>query len=365
MTIVGVDLLPYLVPLVTPLTTARGTLTRRVGCVVRLRTDDGRVALGDAAPHPHDGEKGLPRLCSALGEATRWLRGASVARADELIDAAVRLGGAVGMGIDLALHDLLARVRAVAVAELLGGVRCDVTASALLAGDDEVAAARVAAAAGYQTVKLKADADPRTLRARMEAIRAAAPTLALRVDPNGAWSADDACATIAALPPRALELLEQPLVADDLDGLAQVRSLARTRGIRIAADEAVTGPDAVRRIAERGAADVVVVKLVQVGGLRRALETVAAARSAGLGVVVTTGLDTGVATAAALHLAAVVEHGTASADRLAHGVATGALLATDVVTEPIVPAACMALPDAPGLGVTLDPRSSAWLREAA
>jgi len=364
-TIVGVDLLPYAVPLATPLATARGTLARRVGCVVRLRTDDGHVALGDAAPHPHDGEDALPRLRSALGEATRWLCGASIARADELIDVATRLGGAVAMGIDLALHDLLARVRGVAVAELLGGARCDVDASALLAGDDEIAAARAAAAAGYETVKLKAGADRRTLAARVRAIRDAVPTVALRIDPNGAWSADDACATVAALAPRALELLEQPVAAGDLDGLARVRSLAQTRGIRIAADEAVTGPEAVRRIAALGAADVVVVKLVQVGGLRRALETVAAARSAALGVMVTTGLDAGVATAAALHLAAVVQHLTPAAERLAHGVATGALLATDLVDAPIVPAPRMPLPDGAGLGVTLDPRSSAWLREAA
>lgn len=354
MTIVALDVLPYALPLAVPLVTARGTLCRRAGCLVRLRAADGSLGIGDAAPHPHDGERGIGALRAELAGAARWLVGASLDKDDELLDAAGRLGGAAAMGVDVALHDLLARRRGLALVELLGGSRRPVAASALL-GADPVRDAQRAAVEGYTAAKLKVAADPRALTATVDAIRRAAPDLTLRLDANGAWSAQDACAVVEALPPLGIAWLEQPVAAWDLGALGRVREVARARGLRIAADEAVTGPDAVRRIAAARAADVVVLKLVQVGGLRRALATAEVARAAGIDVVVTTGLDTGFGTAAALHLAAALQaRACAGAAPLAAGVATSALLPRDVVRERIVPGPAMALPHGPGLGVTLD-----------
>ncbi len=71
---------------------------------------------------------------------------------------------------------------------------------------------------------------------------------------------------------------------------------------------------------------------------------------AGASVVVTTTIDTGIGTAAALHLAATLPPGGPAC-----GLATGSLLAADLITRPLV-ARCgrMELPDGPGLGVELD-----------
>jgi len=355
MRIVAAEVLPYALPLATRLETARGAITHRAGCILRLRAEDGSLGIGDAAPHPHDVARSSGALRDALAAEARWLVGARLAHADRLVAAASRLGRAAASGIDLALRDLCARVRGESLVELLGGARREVVASALL-GEDPAADARAALAAGFRVAKLKAPADPHALPALVDAIRGAAPGLALRIDANGAWGADLACAALAGLPRDGIEWLEQPVPAWDLDALARVRDAAQGRGLRIAADEAVTGPEAVRRIASARAADVVVLKLVQVGGLRRALAAAEVAAASGLDVAVTTAIDSGVGTAAALHLAAVLQARPAVGGGAppAAGVATGGLLARDLLREPLVPRARMALPAGPGLGVVLD-----------
>lgn len=360
MTIVEVDVLPYAVPLAEPLVTARGVVRRRGGFVIRLRSDRGEAGLGEAAPHPHAGDGALNELRAELAVATRWLVGASVDRLDDLLSAVGRLGGAAAMGIDLALHDLVARARAMAVAELLGGTRCTLATSALLVGD-AVADALAAVAGGHRAAKLKASGEPGDCLRTVAAVRRAAPGLGLRIDANGVWDDERALHFVRQVPAAGIEWIEQPVVTGDLAALARVRAVARTRGIPIAADEAVTGAEAVHGLAAAAAADVLVLKLVQVGGLRRAMTTARAARAARLRTVVTTAIESSIGTAAALHLAAALR-ATSGGHELAPpaaGIATAHLLARDIVLRPIGSAASMTVPAGPGLGVDLDERALA------
>src|SRR5207302_2008088 len=132
-----------------------------------------------------------------------------------------------------------------------------------------------------------------------------------------------------------------------LTGMARVRAAVRTL---IAADESVRGLQEAQRVMAAGAADVLVVKPMLAGGLRPALDIIQAAAAAGLGVVVTTTIDSGVGVAAALHLAA-----TLSQPALACGLATGMLLTGTLVTQPpAVQDSRMALPRRAGMGVALD-----------
>jgi L-alanine-DL-glutamate epimerase-like enolase superfamily enzyme len=347
-TIRRVELVRFALPLVRPLATSRGPITRREGFVVLLHGRDGHVGIGEATPHP-TAAASVDGLGHTLRDAARDLAGADVDRARELVERVVPRDRAAACGLDMALYDLAGRATGRSVAALLGGVRrAVVPASALLDGDTGTAlaaSARAAVAEGYMAAKLKIGPDVEASLERLDAVRAAAPALPLRADANGAWP--DA----AHLVPYRLDWLEQP--ATDVAGLAA----ARRAGIRIAADESVDGPDAVDHLV--GAADVVVLKLVQVGGLGRALQTATAAHRAGLAVTATTALDTSIATAAVLHLAA-----TLPAALPPCGVATTAVLAGDLVREPLRPAPTMPVPAGPGLGVRLDPVALARWRIA-
>jgi O-succinylbenzoate synthase len=125
-----------------------------------------------------------------------------------------------------------------------------------------------------------------------------------------------------------LEYAEQPV--PDIDGLAEVRRRLRSAGIpvQIAADESVRKEDDPLKVARAGAADLIVVKVAPLGGVRRALSIVA---QAGMPAVVSSALDTSVGIRAGLALAAALPELP-----YACGLGTVSLLAGDVTVDPLV-----------------------------
>lgn len=259
---------------------------------------------------------------------------------------------AASCACDLAWHDLLGQARGLPAARLLGGDATRVPVNATIGGNIPAAAAtaaREAVAAGFDCIKLKVAVGTHADDvARVAAVRdAIGPRTRLRLDANGGWTPNAAIAAIARLERYDLELVEQPTPADDLVGLARVRRAAATP---IAADEAVRDLDSARRIAALGAADLLVIKPMVVGGLRAGKAILDLAASAGLGALVTTTVDFGIGIAGALHLAACL------APPARHcGLATANLLVTDLTHgQPPVRDGAMPVPTTPGLGVTVD-----------
>jgi L-alanine-DL-glutamate epimerase-like enolase superfamily enzyme len=357
-TIAAVRLRSFAIPLRRPLATAYGTIERRRGVLVEIIDGEGRRGLGEATPHPAAAPAVLGAVRDDLRSAVQWLTGADPSRLEDLLRAVSRLRAPAAMAIDMALHDLVGVASGRAVVDLLGGARrAVVRASTLLTDDDDTAcaaAARDALANGFIAAKTKIGPGIDGAVSRVAAIRRAAPALALRCDANGAWDGGTATAVARRLAPLDVAWLEQPVAGDDLSGLDQVR---RCGGVAVAADEAVTGAGAIPCLA--GAADVAVVKLVQVGGLAAARATAASAAAHGMRVTVTTGLEAGIARTAALHLAAALPAPLEDC-----GLATGSLLAGDLLRDAPGDGPLMSLPALPGLGVELDPEAVArWCLE--
>jgi len=177
--------------------------------------------------------------------------------------------------------------------------------------------------AGYDCVKVKVGSGDDI--GRVKAVRdAVGPRCLLRLDANGAWELEEATARVAALARFDLELVEQPVAT--LEDLARLR---RRVDVPLAADESVRGLDDARRLARLEAADMVMVKVQPLGGVRKALEVVEAAGVAG---VVSSMLETSVGLAAGLALAACLPE-----LQYACGLATAGLLAADVTSDPLVP----------------------------
>src|SRR6478735_7925816 len=181
-------------------------------------------------------------------------------------------------------------------------------------------------------VKVKVAEPGQTLdddNARVAAVRAALPDAAIRVDANGGWDVPTAVEALTRLAAVGLEYAEQPV--PDIAGLAEVRRRLRAAGVPvlIAADESVRKEDDPLKVARAGAADLIVVKVAPLGGVRRALEIVAAA---GLPAVVSSALDTSVGIRAGLALAASLPDLP-----YACGLGTVSLLAADVTRDSLVP----------------------------
>ena len=162
--------------------------------------------------------------------------------------------------------------------------------------------------------------------ARVEAVRdALGPDGAIRVDANGAWDVDAAAGRLRELDRAVgLEYAEQP--CPTLDDLATLR---RRVDVRIAVDEGVRRSVDPRRVDLREAADVVVLKVQPLGGVRAALEV---AEAHGLPCVVSSALESSVGISAGVALAAALPELP-----FACGLATVALFTDDVTTAPLLP----------------------------
>lgn len=161
--------------------------------------------------------------------------------------------------------------------------------------------------------------------ARVAAVREAlGPEGKLRIDVNAQWSVDEAVSRLDRLAAFDLEYVEQPVAT--VDELVDLRGRV---DVLIAADEAVRTAVDPMEVVERGGADLLVLKVQPLGGVRRTLDLAA---RAGLPVVISSALETSVGLAAGLAAAAALPDLP-----YACGLATGALLEGDVTAHPIRP----------------------------
>src|SRR3954447_7409535 len=191
-------------------------------------------------------------------------------------------------------------------------------------------ASRGAREGGCATAKVKVAEPGQSLaddEARVEAVRdALGPSGRVRVDANGAWSVDDAGMAVKALDTAGsgLEYVEQPCAT--VEELAAVR---RRVEVPIAADESIRRAADPYRVRDLEAADVAVLKVQPLGGVRACLRI---AEDIGLPVVVSSALETSVGIAAGVALAAALPELP-----FACGLATGQLLTEDVTGNPLLP----------------------------
>lgn len=344
----------FSLPLERPLGTADGEIASREGFLVGLEVsaDSGTIlGVGEATPLPGWTE-GIEDCAATLyNPPGRWEASAGTRPAGTLPQTP-----AARHGCRLARLDAAARAEDRSLAALLAD-RAEFPAPAesvpvnATVGDgtvsDTVAAAREAADAGFDCLKIKVGA--RSLSVDVERIRAVreAVDATLRVDANGAWDGESARDAVDAFASLGVAYVEQPVAADEL---AELRSL-RSRGVAIAADEAVVehGIDA---LLDADAADVAVLKPMVLGGPDAAVEAARRLRENGVDPVVTTTIDGAVARAAAVHVAAAVP------DIRACGLATGGLLEADFEPDPVpVNAGRIGVPGGPGnVGDVFDAR---------
>ena len=178
---------------------------------------------------------------------------------------------------------------------------------------------------GARTAKVKVAESGQSLAddvARVNAVRALVPTV--RVDANGGWSVGEAVAAAEALTADGpLEYLEQPCAT-----VPELAELRRRVDVPIAADESIRKADDPLRVVREGAADVAVLKVAPLGGVRKLLEIAAQIE---IPIVVSSALDSAVGIGHGLLAAAALPE-----LRHACGLGTGGLFVDDVA-KPVAP----------------------------
>ena len=352
-----VEIFGVAIPLVGPgFKNAYVTKKAQKSALVRLTAADGSVGLGNIDPSPGYStetiEQSLDALRSTLAKAVQGHDAGNPHRVAEAMDVALEGFLDAKAAIEMACVDLTARRLGIPVHQYLGGALVDrVRFSAWLGLEPpEVAAAeaRKWLDRGFRSAKIKVGGNVDADRDRLEAVReAVGPEMKLRADANAGYSVEDAIRLGKLLEPFDLQLLEQPVAADDLDGMRKVR---RAIGVKVMADESITDHASLVDVIRADCADIVKLKVMKQGGFltcRRMLET---ASAAGLGVVIGHGFGLGVNTVAEIMLAAT------SRSVLEGLECVGPLkTADDIVTAKLdLARGEIALPGGPGLGVELD-----------
>jgi L-alanine-DL-glutamate epimerase-like enolase superfamily enzyme len=256
-------------------------------------------------------------------------------------------------GVEMAMYDLIGKLKGMPVYQLLGGKRRDriPLSHSISMGTVEERLAQVAehVAAGFRTVKVKVGIDFEQDLAAVRRIRERfGPELGIRVDANMGWRDEKTLLVVAEQLARLGVLsIEQPFAPYELERLA---SLRRRCPLPIVLDESVWDPvDALKAI-EADAGDIFNVYVSESGGLNKSMQIANLCDTAGVGFCIGSMPEFGIGTAAELHLGI-------AAPRIDHpsDVIGNLYFEDDIITEtlPVRDGFAYAV-DRPGLGVSLD-----------
>jgi muconate cycloisomerase len=256
-------------------------------------------------------------------------------------------------GIEMALWDIVGKALCTPIYKLLGGKvrdRIPLSYSVPFGRPEEMADyALERVRAGHRTIMVKVgNEDVSDIAAVRQVREAIGPDIKLRVDGNMGWStAKHAIRMIRAMQPWNLELVEQPLPAHDLDGMAEVR---RAIDVPLMADESVRNPRSAMAVIRHGAADIVNVYVTEAGGLLNAQRIFAMCEAAGISCMIGSMPELGIGTAAQIHLGVAMTNLGPDSD------ACGVLYhSEDLLKTPLrIENGFSYAPEEPGLGVEVD-----------
>ena len=346
-----------------PVTMAGETVVRADNVFVRVETDGGAVGWGEAASAPTMTGETTASMIAAVVHMRRTLIGHA---ADDFpvvsaaMDDAMYGNNGAKAAIEIALHDAVARAAGRPLHALFGGRRRSrMSVLAVIGSTDQAADLREARerwAAGYRAFKIKVGlASPGADAARTLAVCRLLKTQSetqnepcvVSADANQGFSVDEALRYVAGLADCGLDFFEQPVRAENLDGMALVAAASK---VPIGADEGIHSLRDIERHHAQGAAAGVSLKAIKLGGLRALYEACHLCDRLGMKVNISckTG-ESSVASAAALHLAA-------AAPALAWGLTlTSSGLAEDVARESLrIEGGHVVVPEGIGLGIEID-----------
>jgi glucarate dehydratase len=252
--------------------------------------------------------------------------------------------------VEMALWDALGKQAGLPLHALWGGrYRSEVEASAYVFVKDPEAMKRTIGGfleRGFRTFKVKIGVDEASDISIVETARRAIGDLPLRADVNGAWTPGTARRQLEKLRGYDLAYVEQPLELDDLIGHAELRKVIP---VPVALDESAYTLADVGNIVRLGAADVVLLDPHEAGGVWQVIKQAAICEAAGIPVTLHSGGELALSQAAYVHLAASIPNMSLAIDTERD------YLAADIAPDgPALKDGRFAVPDAPGLGVTVD-----------
>jgi L-Ala-D/L-Glu epimerase len=320
-----------------PFIIARGGRSEYQVVWVRVADSDGTEGWGEAYPSSYYGES-LEGVQAALRRVARELPADpfDLEGAERQLARLIPESAATRAALSEAYHDLVGKRLGVPLWNLWGLDANKTPQSSFTIGIDEPDKMRqkVTEAAAYPVLKIKlgTDRDEAILRTIRDAT-----DKPIRVDANAAWDQAKALRMLPILKEYGVELLEQPLPPEDLDGLAAVCAAS---DIPVVVDESCLVATDIPKLA--GKVDGINIKLAKCGSLREALRMIATARAHGMKVMVGCMIETSIAITAAAHFTPLVDFADLDG---------AALTVDDPFAGATIDGGRIRLPNGPGLGV--------------
>jgi o-succinylbenzoate synthase len=298
------------VPLKTPFKTALRTVDAVEDIVVMINTDSGHVGYGEApATAVITGDTHGSIIEAIRHYISPRLVGADIADLNHithLIQSSMEKNTSAKAAVEIAVYDLFGQLYGAPLYRLLGGGDPVITTDITISVDtiDKMVADSISAVErGFDSLKIKVGKDIGVDIDRVKAIYAAVEGRALlRLDANQGWTAKQAVYALNLLEDAGvrLELVEQPVKAQDLDGMKYVTERVQTP---IMADESVFGPTEVVELIRMRAADIINIKLMKTAGLSNAIRIADICAMYQVECMIGCMLETSISVAAAVHLA--------------------------------------------------------------
>ncbi|WP_368563349.1 dipeptide epimerase [Pseudoxanthomonas sp. UTMC 1351] len=298
------------VPLKTPFKTALRTVDTVEDIVVIMHTDSGHVGYGEAPATAVITGDTHGSIIEAISKVIRpRLIGQEIANLNhitQLIQTSLERNFSAKAAVEIAVYDLFGQLYGAPLYKILGGGDPVITTDITISVDyiDKMVADSISAVErGFESLKIKVGKDIGLDIERVKAIYSAVEGRALlRLDANQGWTAKQAVFAMNNLEEAGvvLELLEQPVKAQDIAGLKYVTDRVHTP---VMADESVFGPTEVIDLIKMRAADIINIKLMKTGGISNAIRIADIASLYGVECMIGCMIETSISVAAAVHVA--------------------------------------------------------------
>jgi len=269
-----------------PFRIAPSTSLESHNIIVKITTDSEIMGIGESSPSKRVTHETPQTVIATLDKIAPHLIGMDPLRIEQIteeMDQMLAENSSAKAAIDMALHDIMGKTAAKPLFKLLGGFRETVLTDLTLGikkseemAEDAVRAVR----RGFKALKVKVGVDPEEDFERVREIREAVGSdIAIRLDANQGWTVPQAIKVLKRLEPFNIECAEQPIIADDIKGLAEIR---KSTSIPVMADESVHSPEDALNLIRQDAVDLINIKLMKSGGIHKARKIAAVAEAAGV-----------------------------------------------------------------------------------
>ena len=292
------------IPLKTPFITALRRVENIEFVRVKVFCENGEVAYGEAPATKAITGEDIETILNSINSVKELFIDKTQQEALDILHNETKIGSSAKAALDMAFISLDAQEKNVVLYEYFGAknpiaLHTDITIS-LKDADEMLSDSRVACENGMNILKVKLGKDIKHSIKAIQNISRELPSAEILVDANQAWSLDDSLRFVNAVKELKIELIEQPVIADDLESLKTITNATK---IPILADESAFNLEDVKRVVESQSADMINIKLMKCGGLTNAVKILEYARENDVTCMLGSMLEGPISINAALHLA--------------------------------------------------------------